>query len=242
MPILDVELPACRVADVTTTHVGGDLIVFNRSAGTIHTLNEVTARVWQTLETARPLQDVMMETGLSQDAVLVAATLLADAGLLTKPLTPQSRARTSRRDLLRMFGAGGAIAAPTLVSVTAATAAAAASCQDECGASGSVGISLLAPITDPLTLGTSSCSEQCGTCFPQAVVSVTVASSTISSAILAVDYVGECRTNGSGAYETLNTLAINWLPNVSCTNVLANVRDGLCRVYNVSGCCPFTSP
>lgn len=130
MQPVDVRIPARRNLDLVTSEVGSDLVVYDQTTEAIHTLNDVTASVWRALETSKPLADVVVETGLTEDVVSAAASKLLDAGLLERDLPGKSASSSSRRSLIKKAGIGASI--PVLVSVSAPMAASAASCDRPC--------------------------------------------------------------------------------------------------------------
>jgi len=130
MQTIDVHLPARRVADLVTTETSSDLIIYDQKAAEIHTLNDVTATVWQALDGISTVQMVSLKTGYSAEVVQKAVTQLADAGLLEGDLATGIRSNQSRRTLLKKAGIAASI--PVLISVTAPMAASAASCGVPC--------------------------------------------------------------------------------------------------------------
>ena len=125
--------PTARKENLVTKEVDGDLLVYDRERDHLHQLNRVAAAIWQlcdgrrSLDTLGLMAGAMIDVPLDQRSVRMALTKLDDALLLAEPLAPEFRlAGMDRRRFLKR-SAIGAGALPVIVSMSAPTAAAAAS-------------------------------------------------------------------------------------------------------------------
>jgi len=125
-------VPVARSADLVTTESGTDVLVYDQRTHHIHHLNPTTTAVWHACDGERSVAGITTVTGAPDELVRLALAQLADAELLAGPLAPAVLpAGQSRRRFLKR--AAGAVAVPVLVSVTAPTAAQAASlCGRQC--------------------------------------------------------------------------------------------------------------
>lgn len=126
-------VPAARRENLVTKDVDGELLVYDRERDHLHQLNRVAAAVWRlcdgrrSLETLALMAGAMIDVPLDERSVRMALTKLDDAALLETPLAPEIRlAGMDRRRFLKR-SAIGAGALPVIVSMSAPTAAAAAS-------------------------------------------------------------------------------------------------------------------
>jgi hypothetical protein len=126
-------VPAARRENLVTKDVDGELLVYDRERDHLHQLNRVAAAVWRLCDGRRSLETLVLMAGamidvpLDERSVRIALTKLDDAALLETPLAPEIRlAGMDRRRFLKR-SAIGAGALPVIVSMSAPTAAAAAS-------------------------------------------------------------------------------------------------------------------
>lgn len=119
------DRPFQRRDDLVATDTGDDLLVYDPDSHALHTLNSITAEVFRRSDGDATIDDLVRESGLSEEQVRLALDLLRQAGLVKGDVSAAMPASTSRRRFLRT--AGIAAAAPALVSVTAPMASAAAS-------------------------------------------------------------------------------------------------------------------
>ena len=125
--------PKARVSDLVIQNSGNELLIFDLKTNTALSLNETSARIWQSCDGKREAADIgsyLEESDgvyVDQDLVLLAIRQLSDSNLLAAK-TPDSgnSERVSRRKLLRQIGAGSAVALPIIHSIVAPPASAAA--------------------------------------------------------------------------------------------------------------------
>jgi hypothetical protein len=116
--------PEQRFDGLVTTEAGDDLVVYDLHTHVVHTLTPVAYRVLQACDGQRGVEQIAVQLGLTVPDTELVLDKLTEANLLSNPVR---RVETgSRRRFLRK-GAGGAIALPVIISVSAPTAAAAAS-------------------------------------------------------------------------------------------------------------------
>lgn len=119
-------VPAARYRNIVVSDLDGEMLAYDQAAHQIHHLNGPAATVWRLCDGHRSAAEIARDAGLSGQMVSVALANIAGAGLLDAPLASgQGGTGRSRRALLKTAVIAGAI--PAVVSVTAPTAAAAAS-------------------------------------------------------------------------------------------------------------------
>jgi hypothetical protein len=122
--------PLARVADLVTTELNGEVLVYDLERDHIHHLGPLTATVWRLCTGKRSLPDLVLgcaDAKVREADILEAMARLEAAHLLASPLPAALGARRqSRRRLLRQAAIAGGVSA-TLVSISAPDAAAAVS-------------------------------------------------------------------------------------------------------------------
>ena len=126
--------PKARVSNLVIQNSGNNLLIFDLKTSTALSLNETSARIWQSCNGKREAADIcsyLEESDgvyVDQDLVLLAIRQLSNSNLLAAK-TPDSgnSERVSRRKLLRQIGAGSAVALPIIHSIVAPQASAAGS-------------------------------------------------------------------------------------------------------------------
>ena len=126
--------PKARVSHLVIQNSGNELLIFDLKTNTALSLNETSARIWQSCNGKREAADIcsyLEESDgvyVNQDLVLLAIRQLGDSNLLAAK-TPDSGKleRVSRRKLLRQIGTGSAVALPIIHSIVAPQASAAGS-------------------------------------------------------------------------------------------------------------------
>ncbi len=125
-------LPVARSDDLIVSFSGEEVIAYDQRAHHIHHLNPMAAAIWRACDGEHEVNDlaerasVAIDQPVGPDAVRLTLAQLDEADLLEDPLAPELKsARQSRRALLRKAGAAAAI--PAIVSVSAPSAAIAAS-------------------------------------------------------------------------------------------------------------------
>lgn len=123
-------VPTARLLDLVTTETAEDLIVYDKRTHHIHHLNRTSAAVWRACNGRRTNVEVAhaaseaLKDDIDQATLRLALTKLDDADLLQAPLPRGLRVHShTRRGFVRKAAAGGAIALPMIVSMTAPTAA-----------------------------------------------------------------------------------------------------------------------
>lgn len=119
------------IINETTQHI----IVYDERSNHIHQLNATSAAVWRHCDGLHSVTDLQRLVSLDlgervpMGSITLALAQLSDANLLEIPWVAASPPqRQSRRSLLRKTVITGAIAAPTLISISVPHAAAAQSC------------------------------------------------------------------------------------------------------------------
>ncbi len=113
-----------------------EVLVYDRESQTAHCLNRTAALVWRCCdgntsapEIARRLK-AELEAPFDEELVWLALSQLEKLNLLEPSVSvPSQFSRLSRRQLIRNFGFGAAIAVPVVTSILAPTAVQAATCQ-----------------------------------------------------------------------------------------------------------------
>jgi hypothetical protein len=124
--------PLARSADLIVDSIGDELLVYDTLSNRAHSLNSVSAVVWQACDGTRSARDIAARTAVDLPAVELALDNLADIELIDG----HQRTGISRRAALRRItvgAAGLAVALPVIRSITAPTAAMALS---TCNANG----------------------------------------------------------------------------------------------------------
>ena len=133
-------LPKARRSELITKEVAGEMLVYDRNSDEAHCLNPTAARVWAycdgtttVAEVARLLTDEM-QTPIAAEFVWLALEQLRKSQLLQEPpfkgrlARPAHIEQVSRRALVKRMGVAAAVTVPFIRSITAPTAAQAASC------------------------------------------------------------------------------------------------------------------
>lgn len=118
-------VPAARIDDLVVSSVAESLMVYDRTTAHLHHLDGACATVWTLCDGVRSVASIAEQAGLGEEETRLAVARLADAGLLGGEVDPAIRdGGSSRRRLLR--NAAAAMAVPAIVSITAPSAAMAA--------------------------------------------------------------------------------------------------------------------
>lgn len=156
--------PKARREGIITKQVDGELLVYDLERDKAHCLNPSAAAIWKLCDGRTTTEEIerrsrsdgraTAESIQSNEAIVwLALSELRRSHLLEETsdgsLWPQQRTGLSRREAVRLFGIG--IAIPAVLSITAPTARAAASCLAKCS---------------PCSTGSECCS---GTCFSGSV-------------------------------------------------------------------------
>ncbi len=126
-------LPQARTKDLVIREVGDETLVYDLANDKAHCLNETAAFVWKSCDgkttAAKTARDMGRVLRVPADigVVWLALEQLERIDLLKNYRKPSDTRSVSRRDLMLKY-APAALALPVIMSITAPTAAQAASC------------------------------------------------------------------------------------------------------------------
>ena len=127
--------PRARTERIIVKEVQDEVLVYDMDRDTAHCLNLSAAAVWKKCDgrnTPEQIADSLhteSQTNVNEDFVWLALEQLARDHLLEGPLEwLDSVPRLTRREAVRRFGIGAAIAIPLITSILAPTPAQAATC------------------------------------------------------------------------------------------------------------------
>ncbi|MFS8086714.1 MAG: PqqD family protein [Acidobacteriota bacterium] len=146
-------LPKARKSLLITREVAGELLVYDRKTDRAHCLNPTAALIWAHCDgkttiakMARLLQDEM-KVPVGDEVICFALEQLGKSDLLDTPcLWAMQTEPMSRRGVIMRLGVAAAVTVPFISSITAPTAAQAATC----GVTGT-----------PCTANAQCCSNNC---------------------------------------------------------------------------------
>jgi hypothetical protein len=128
-------MPEARARGLIVRSVGDEVLVYDTDNNKVHCLNRAAALVWQECDGARTVADVAtavaveLEAQVDADLVWYALRQLERHDLLCTSATSVPIASMSRRDFAQKLGAvAAAIAVPTVIALSAPSAARAATC------------------------------------------------------------------------------------------------------------------
>lgn len=129
------RMPEARTDGLVVRSIGDELLVFDKDSNKAHCLNRTAARVWQECDGARTVAEVAttltaeFHAPVKADVVWYALRQLERYHLLCASANvPTSIAGLSRREFAHTLGMAAAIAVPTVIALSAPSAAKAASC------------------------------------------------------------------------------------------------------------------
>lgn len=130
---IHLRLPRARKSQLVTREVAGELLVYDRNSNQAHCLNPTAALVWAhcdgrtTIAKMAQLLEDEMKVPVANEVVWFALEQLNKSDLLDdsyiRPAQPMSR-----RGLVMRLGVAAAVTVPFIRSITAPTAAQAATC------------------------------------------------------------------------------------------------------------------
>lgn len=153
----DSQLPRARQLGLVMTRTDNEMMVFDTETNELHHLNPLATAVWAQLDGTQSITAVTasvsaaLDESISTESVTESVRLLATAGLLDGPWAAGTVANGSRRAFLRRAAVVGAASVPVVMSITAPSAAMAAT-GDTCG--------------HPCVIGDSDnvCNSKCSQC------------------------------------------------------------------------------
>ena len=126
--------PKARVSDLVIQDSGKELLIYDLKTSTAMSLNETSARIWQSCSGERETADIcsyLEESDgvyVNRELVLLAIRQLSDSNLLAAKMPDSGNSEgVSRRKLLRQIGTGSAFVLPVIHSIVAPQASAAGS-------------------------------------------------------------------------------------------------------------------
>lgn len=146
--------PKARTADLITTELDGELLVYDRDSDRALCLNPTAAAVWRLADGTRSVDELaellsrQSDRPLDAEVVWFALARLERAGLLQEAPVRPDPIRCTRRQLARRLGATVAFSSvvPAITAIVAPTAAEAATCK---------------PLNASCTSGGQCCSGRC---------------------------------------------------------------------------------
>lgn len=129
------QFPNARKIQLITREIAGELLIYDRRNDRAHCLNNTAAWVWKhcdgrtSIETMASLLGTEMNTSFGNEVISLALDQLRKSQLLEGPLAkPTAPTLLTRRSLALKLGVSAAVAVPFIRSITAPTAAQAATC------------------------------------------------------------------------------------------------------------------
>lgn len=129
------QLPMARKSQLVTREVAGEVLVYDRNSNQAHCLNPTAAMVWAhcdgrtTIARMAQLLEEEMKVPVGDDVVWFALEQLNKSDLLDEfYIKPAQIKPLSRRRLVTRLGVAAAVTVPFIKSITAPTAAQAATC------------------------------------------------------------------------------------------------------------------
>jgi hypothetical protein len=129
--------PRARTEGLIVRRLDDELLVYDLEAHEAHCLNRPAAAVWDGCDGTRTVPELAELMG-DENIVLAALAELGRRGLLAPAQTRTWTPRLTRRQLVRRLGVAAALSVPVITSLTAPTAAQAASCTPNGGTCGGV--------------------------------------------------------------------------------------------------------
>jgi hypothetical protein len=129
------RLPLARTSDLIIERLPDEVLVYDYQTTKAHCLNSAAALVWANCDGLTTIADATqqlqqeMKVPIGDEVVWLALEQLKQARLLKEPFVkPPQLANLSRRTLVKSLSAA-AVALPLIVSLSAPTAASAATCR-----------------------------------------------------------------------------------------------------------------
>ncbi len=125
--------PRAREEGIVIHEIEDELLIYDLDRHKAHCMNRVAALIWRRCDgSTTPLaiaERIGAESGVecTEEVVLFGLERLSKAHLLSEGVLDTGRG-ISRRDLIRRFGIGAALALPAITSLIAPEAASAATC------------------------------------------------------------------------------------------------------------------
>lgn len=124
------DRPQARTEGVISELVGDDLVIYDQTSHTAHSLSNAAASVWKVCNGERSHDEIARDLSLEPAMVAQAIAELSDCGLLDDGPVPQVSVGMSRREAAKRLAqvGGAALVAPLIYSVAVPGAAMAVSC------------------------------------------------------------------------------------------------------------------
>ncbi len=128
-------LPLARSEELIIESIENEVLVYDLKHGKSHCLNQTAVLIWKHCDGQTNIAQMSrilnkdLNMSISEQAIWLGLKQLAGAHLLQEPLTPPANiAKVSRRELIRRAGLTAAVTLPLILTITAPTAKAQASC------------------------------------------------------------------------------------------------------------------
>jgi hypothetical protein len=127
------ELPVARQKDLVVEELPDEVLVYDLRTDEAHCLNQTAALIWKNCDGQKSVGEIAalveqeLKSPVSEQVVMLGLEELSVYRLLTeKTWEAPTKARLSRRELVKKLGLTAAIGLPIIISITAPTAAQAA--------------------------------------------------------------------------------------------------------------------
>lgn len=125
--------PKARNKNLIVQQMGEETIIYDSGRHEAISLSRIAASVWRLCDGERSAEDIaiaLKDTGVELEQIQLTLERLSRSKLLQAPYRAPAVTfmKTNRRDVLKKLGATSAFGAPLIASITAPTAAQAASC------------------------------------------------------------------------------------------------------------------
>lgn len=128
-------VPEARKEGLVVQHLSDEVLVYDQRRHKGHCLNQTAALVWKHCDGKTSVSEMVslledeFKTPVKEEVVWLALDQLSKTHLLNKQVT-LAQPGITRREVMRRMGLAAAIALPVVTSITAPTAAQAATCKN----------------------------------------------------------------------------------------------------------------
>lgn len=112
-------VPAARTTGLVVTFGSDEVRVYDEKMHCIHCLDATATRVWFLCDGNKSVRDIAIEARLPEDVILACLPCLADAHLLSGPLSPELRTKPNRRAFMKKASAPSVLREVVPQSITA---------------------------------------------------------------------------------------------------------------------------